>query len=112
MATTYVRRFDLKSSLSDSEVTAFWKEILTEFLPACRNITGVQAARIYSGAGALRADLRIMLELDNAGVYETAIRQQNLHAMLVRFYRGIDLKTSTQTFLREITPELVQALSP
>ena len=34
MATTYVRRFDLKNSLSDSEVVSFWNFMTQEF---CRH---------------------------------------------------------------------------
>jgi hypothetical protein len=30
--------------------------------------------------------------------------------MVSRFYAAMDLRTSTQTFQREITPELVQAI--
>ena len=35
MTTVYARRFDLKDSLTDSEVAAFWKYAMEEFVPAC-----------------------------------------------------------------------------
>src|SRR5215472_16265236 len=60
MPTVYVRRFDLKDSLTDNEVAAFWRYAVEEFLPACQKASGVRSAKIYSGAGALR----------DAGVYE------------------------------------------
>ena len=34
MTTVYARRFDLKDSLTDSEVAAFWKYAMEEFVPA------------------------------------------------------------------------------
>ena len=110
MATVYVRQFDLKNSLSDSEVAAFWKFAMEEFLPAIRKASGVRAARVYSGAGALRAGLRAVIELDNAGVYENLLHEPGFHAMIGRFYGAIDMRTSTQMFAREITPELIRAI--
>jgi hypothetical protein len=110
MATTYVRRFDLKNSLSDSEVVSFWNFMTQEFLPACNKLSGLRSARMYSGQGALRADLRIVLDLDNAAVYENLLLDPGLRAMIGRFYGALDLRTSTQTWLREITPELIRAI--
>src|ERR1700680_4995357 len=110
MATTYVRRFDLKNSLSDSEVVSFWNFMTQEFLPACSKLSGLRSARMYSGQGALRADLRIVLDLDNAAVYENLLLDPGLRALIGRFYGALDLRTSTQTWLREITPELIRAI--
>jgi hypothetical protein len=110
MTTVYVRRFDLKDSLTDSEVSAYWRSMMEEFLPAIRRVAGVRSARVFSGAGALRADLRIVLELDHGGVYETLLHEPGLHDMIVRFYAPINMRTSTQQFVREITPELVRAI--
>ena len=112
MPTVYVRRFDLKDSLTDTEVAAFWRYAVEEFLPACQKASGVRSAKIYSGAGALRADLRFVLELDNAGVYENLLRDPSLHDHVVKLYAAIDFRTSTQVFAREVTPELVKALTP
>jgi len=110
MTTVYVRRYDLKESLSDAEVAAFWKWGIEEALPAIRKVKGTRSVKMYSGAGGLRADLRIVWEMDDAGVYEQALHDASLRSVIGRFYAGIDLRTSTQTFLREITPELVQAI--
>jgi hypothetical protein len=71
MSSTYVRRFNLKSSLSDKQVGEFWKLLMSEFVPAIQKVKGVKSCKIYSGAGALRADIRLVAEMDHAGVYET-----------------------------------------
>ena len=39
MATTYVRRFNLKDSLSDAEVVAYWKMLMDELAPAVRKMS-------------------------------------------------------------------------
>lgn len=70
MTTTYVRRFNLKDSLSDAEVIQWWKTLMDEFVPLIEKSNGIRSVKLYSGAGALRADLRITLEMDHAGVYE------------------------------------------
>ena len=75
MAAVYVRRFDLKDSLTDSEVGAFWNFMTNEFVPACCNVSGLRSIKLYSGAGALRADLRVELEMDNASVYENLLHE-------------------------------------
>ena len=58
------------------------------------------------------ADLRVVLELDNAGVYENLLRDPSLHDHVAKSYAAIDFRTSTQVFAREVTPELVKALTP
>ena len=111
MASTYVRRFNLKDALSDAEVIEYWRFLTEEFLPLIQQANGVHSAKYYSGAGALRADLRIVIDMDHAGVYEGLLVDPELRRLLGRFYGAIDLSTSTQTFFREVTPELIQALS-
>ena len=111
MASTYVRRINLKDSLSDKQVAEYWHFLLSEFLPAIQKVKGVRASKAYSGAGALRADIRLVLDMDDAGVHESLLREPSLHKMLGTFYNAIDLKTSTQMFIREITPDLLKALS-
>ena len=69
MATVYVRRFNLKASLSDSEVLDYWRFLL-DAVPIVESLDGVHSVKLYSGQGALRADLRIVIEMDNAAVYE------------------------------------------
>ena len=110
MATVYVRRFDLKESLSQSEVAAFWNFMTQEFLPACSRVSGLRSVKLYSGEGALRADLRVVLDMDNAAVYETLLHDPSLRSLIARFYAALDMRTSTQSWLREITPELIQAI--
>jgi hypothetical protein len=38
MASTYVRRFNLKGSLSDQQVGDFWRFLLSEFVPAIQKV--------------------------------------------------------------------------
>jgi len=111
MASTYVRQFNLKASLSDKQVNEFWKFLLGEFVPAIRKVEGVNAVKIYSGAGALRADIRLVADLDHAGVYEALLRVPAISKQLGTFYGAVDLTTSSQMFLREVTPDLLKALS-
>lgn len=111
MASTYVRRFNLKASLSDQEVASFWRFLLSEFLPAIRKVSGVTGCKVYSGAGALRADIRLVADMDHAGVYEGLLRDSTISPMIGTFYGPIDLTTSTQMFIREVTPDLLKALS-
>ena len=58
MPTAYVRRVSLKASLSDTEVAAYWKFTMEEVLPAIQGVPGMRSAKVYSGAGGLRADIR------------------------------------------------------
>jgi len=111
MSSTYVRRFNLKDSLSDKQVGEFWKFLLGEFVPAIQKVKGVNSFKVYSGAGALRADIRIVADMVNAGVYESLLREPTISKQLGTFYGAIDLKTSTQMFIREVTPDLLKALS-
>jgi len=81
-----------------------------EFLPATSRVNGLRSAKLYSGQGALRADLRVVLDMENAAVYENLLHDPSLRSLVARFYAALDLRTSTQTWLREITPELIQAI--
>lgn len=111
MSTTYVRRFNLKSSLADTQVHDFWTFLLGEFMPALQSGKGVNSVKVYSGAGALRADIRLVLDMDHAGIYEGLLRVPAISKQLGTFYGAIDLTTSTQMFIREVTPDLLKALS-
>ena len=109
MPTLYTRKLDLKESLTEQEVIDYWRVSMKELVPAVLAVKGVRSIKVWSGSGALRADLIAQIELDDAGVYERLLletRQANAKA-----YLGIDMRTSTQSFRREITPELVRALS-
>ena len=47
----------------------------------------------------------------DASVYERAVVDPVLRKLLGRFYGAIDLKTAGQSFRREVTAELIRALS-
>jgi hypothetical protein len=111
MASPYVRRFNLKGSLSDQQVGDFWRFLLSEFVPAIQKVKGVTACKVYSGAGALRADIRLVADMDHAGVYEGLLRDSTISPLLGTFYGAMDLTTSTQMFIREVTADLLKALS-
>ena len=40
MTTLYTRTWDLKESLSDKEVNAFWRLCVDELIPACEKLDG------------------------------------------------------------------------
>ncbi len=111
MATVYRRAFNLKDSLSDAEVVNYWKFLMDEAGPAVQRVKGVQSIRYYSGAGALRADCSIVIEMEDAGVYERLLVDPDVRKLLAKLYGPMDLKTSTQSFRRQITPALITALS-
>ena len=111
MPTVYVRQVNLKDTLSDAEVLAYWKFTLEEVVPALRNVPGIRSVKLYSGAGGLRADLRYVFEMDDAGVYERLLADPQLRPLIAKTYAAWDMHTASQTFLREVTPELIRALS-
>jgi len=111
MPTLYTRRFSLKDSLSDQEVVNHWRWLLNEFAPVVGKVSGVHSVKFFSRHGALRADLAIAAEIDDAGVYERLLVDANVRRLLGQFYGAIDLNTSEQAFRREVTSELVNALS-
>ncbi len=111
MTTLYTRTWDLKESMSDTEVNEFWRLCVDEMIPAVEKLDGTRSIKVYSGAGALRADLTIAWEMDDASVYEKALHNPELRAVIGKFYASIDMRTTDQRFQREITPELVHALS-
>lgn len=83
---------------------------LFDAVPAIENVEGIRSVKVYSGAGALRAQLRAVIEMDDAAAYERLLFDPAVRKILGRAYGAWDLKTSTQTFLREVTPELIAAL--
>ncbi len=99
------------ASLSDKQIGEYWKSLLGEFVPAIQRAKGVSSVKLYSGAGALRADIRVVIDMDNAGVHEALLREPTISKHLGTFYGRIDLKTSTQTFIRKVTPDLLKALA-
>ena len=111
MATAYVRTFSFKESLSDDEVLEEWRFLAGEASQAIENVQGVRSVKWYSGAGALRAQIRVVIELDDAAGYERLLVDATVRKLLGRAYGAWNLNESTQTFLREVTPELIAALS-
>jgi len=49
--------------------------------------------------------------MDHAGVYQGLLREPTVSPMLGTFYGPMDLTTSTQMFIREVTTDLLKALS-
>lgn len=49
-------------------------------------------------------------EMEHAGVYENLLHEPGLHDMIARFYAAMNPGASTQSFLREVTPDLVKAI--
>lgn len=111
MPTAYVRRVNLKDTLSDAEVVAYWKVTMEEVIPAIQRVPGIRSVKVYSGAGGLRADIRYVFEMDDAGVYERLLATPELQPLVAKTYAAWDMSTASQTFLREVTPELIRALS-
>ena len=111
MATVYVRHFNLNKSLNDDEVLGFWKFMIEEFKQAVEEVNGINSVKYYSGAGALRADLRLVIDMGDGGSYERALHDSNVSRLLARMYKALELDTSTQLFNREIDSELIAALS-
>ena len=111
MPTLYVRRVNLKDALSDAEVVAYWKFLQEEFIPVAMKVPGTRSVKLYSGAGGLRADLLLLAEMDDAGVYERWLADPGVSAMVAKVYSAWDMKTATQVFRREVTPALIRALS-
>jgi len=111
MPTLYVRRVNLKDSLSDAEVVAYWQFIQEEFIPVAMKVPGTRSIKLYSGAGGLRADIILVAEMDDAGVYERWLADPGVSAMVAKVYSTWDMKTATQVFRREMTPALLRALS-
>jgi hypothetical protein len=110
MATLYTRTFNLKDSLSDAEVLEHWRFLTETVVPALRNFPGTISAKAYSGAGALRADISFHWEMDDASVYEKALHDADLSGMISKIYTEWDLTTAGQSFRREVSAELIQAI--
>ena len=111
MPTLYLRQVTLKDSLSDAEVAAYWQFTMAEAVPALQRVPGMRSVKVYSGAGGLRADIRYVFEMDDAGVYERMLTTRDLQPLVAKTYAAWDMSTASQTFLREVSPELIRALS-
>lgn len=111
MTTLYTRTFNLKDSLSDAEVLEHWRFLMDEVVPAIQKVSGTRSIKAYSGAGALRADITFLWEMDDASVYERALLDSGVRQLLGKLYGAWDLKSAGQSFRREVTSDLIQALS-
>jgi hypothetical protein len=111
MPTVYVRRVHLKASLSDADVVTYWRFLQEEFVPVALRVPGMRSVKLYSGAGGLRADIRAVFDMDDAGVYERLLVDPQVRPLIAKVYAAWDMATASQTFLREVTPELIRALS-
>ena len=111
MTTLYTRTFNLKDSLSDAEVLEHWRFLMDEAVPAIQKVSGTRSIKAYSGAGALRADITFLWEMDDASVYERALLDSGVRQLLGKLYGAWDLKSAGQSFRREVTSDLIQALS-
>lgn len=80
-------------------------------LPALRKVPGIRSVKIYSGAGGLRADIRYVFEMDDAGVYERMLADPQMQPLIAKTSAAWDMSPASQTFLREVTPELFRALT-
>jgi hypothetical protein len=111
MTTLYIRTFSFKESLSDEAALSELAFFMNEVVPAIRDSPSVRSAKVYSGAGALRSRLELLVEMDTAAGYEEMLLDPAMRRLLGRLYGAWDLSNSTQTFLREVTPDLLSALS-
>ncbi|MER3404872.1 MAG: hypothetical protein C4289_06660 [Chloroflexota bacterium] len=108
MPTLYTRTYALKDMLADEEALAYWRFVMEEFAPACLGVPGIRSVKFYSGAGALRADLTGLIEMDDAAAYERLLLDPGVRKLLGRLYCAWDLKYAGQSFRREVTPELIR----
>ena len=111
MTTLYVRTFSFKESMSDEDALNELKFFMNKVIPTIRNSSGICSAKVYSGAGALRSQLKLVVEMDDASGYEQMLLDPDIRKLLGRLYGTWDLKESTQSFFRELTPDLISALS-
>lgn len=52
-----------------------------------------------------------VFEMDDAGVYERILADPSLRPLIAKTYAAWDMPTAGQMFVREVTPELIRALS-
>jgi hypothetical protein len=110
MTTLYIRTLDLKEAMSDAEVLEQWRFALEEVSPALERVAGVRSVKHYLGAGALRTDLMTLIEMEDGGVYDSILADANVRKLLGRLQAGWDMRTTTHSFRREVTAEMIKAL--
>lgn len=109
MATLYMREFGFRASLSDEEALVDLRFMVDELLPAIQGSEGIRSAKLFSGAGGLRSQLRLFVEMDHSAGYERMLLNPQIRKHLKKLYAAWDLTTATQDFLREVTPDLISA---
>jgi hypothetical protein len=72
---------------------------------------GVRSVKCYSGAGDLRGDLRIVMEMKHAGVYERLPIEFQVRPLMPKIYVPREMRIARQLCVRGVTPELLCALS-
>ena len=107
MTTRYVREFGFKDTLTDSEALKELNFMTEKLLPAIERGDGIISARLFSGAGGIRSQIRLFVDMENAAGYEKLLFNPEIREHLKRLYSSWDLKDATQDFLREITVEMV-----
>ena len=107
MTTRYVREFGFKDTLTDSEALKELNFMTEKLLPAIERGDGIISARLFSGAGGIRSQIRLFVDMENADGYEKLLFNPEIREHLKRLYSSWDLKEATQDFLREITVEMV-----
>jgi len=107
VATRYIREFGFKDTLTDSEALKELNFMIEKLLPAIERGDGIISARLFSGAGGIRSQIRLFVDMENAAGYEKLLFNPEIREHLKRLYSSWDLKEATQDFLREITVEMV-----
>jgi hypothetical protein len=85
--------------------------LLEEVVPGLLKVPGIRSVKLYSGTGGLRTDIRYVFKMDDAAAYERMLADPQLHPLIAKTYATWDMKTASQAFHRELTPELLRALS-
>ena len=107
VATRYIREFGFKDTLTDSEALKELNFMIEKLLPAIERGDGIISARLFSGAGGIRSQIRLFVDMKDAAGYERLLFNPEIREHLKRLYSSWDLKEATQDFLREITSEMV-----
>ena len=111
MATRYVREFGFKDTLTDSEALIELNFMIEKLLPAIEKGDGIISARLFSGAGVIRSQIRLFVDMEDSSGYEKLLFNPEIQKYLKRLYSSWDLKEATQDFLRELTDQIVSAHS-
>jgi len=109
MPTLYIREFGFRNELSDQEARVELQFMTEKLLPAIERSQGIESAKLFSGAGGLRSQIRLLVYMDESGCYEKMLANPDIRILLERLYSAWDLTNATQDFLREITQDIIDA---